>query len=235
MIKPTALALALAVGFAPAAGLAHTPTAITAIRERPRPTEEFTIRTCGASPGRRGSRGRLSARFRLRTRTFPRSPATRTIASRPCAPAWPAGRLIGTFTLCEMATVYSTPISRSKRLGRQSRRPSLSSSRAAPPRARINAYIERRIERDRIARLATTARFPAGRRQVAVRAERQARRSAASRLVRGMLRLGLVGGRRLLLALFVGHVMADGAAADRAEDGVVAGQMAGHAADRRPL
>ena len=48
-----------------------------------------------------------------------------------------------------------------------------------------------------------------------------------------MLRLG--GGRRLLLALFVGHVMADDAAADRAEDGVVAGEMVGRAAGRRPL
>ena len=48
-----------------------------------------------------------------------------------------------------------------------------------------------------------------------------------------MLRLG--GRGRLFLVLFVGHVMADDAAADRAEDAVVAGVMAGDAADQRAL
>jgi|SRR5271166_3225187 len=57
--------------------------------------------------------------------------------------------------------------------------------------------------------------------------------SVGVRLVRGMLRL--VGSRWILLALFIGHVMADDTAADRAYDGVMAGVMACHAADQRSL
>jgi len=61
-------------------------------------------------------------------------------------------------------------------------------------------------------------------------------RTAASisvRLVRGMLRS--IGCSLTFLILFVGHVMADGASADRSEDAMMAGVMAGHAADQGAL
>jgi len=61
-------------------------------------------------------------------------------------------------------------------------------------------------------------------------------RTAASisvRLVRGMLRS--IGCSLTFLILFVGHVMADGASADRSEDAMMAGVMAGHSADQRAL
>jgi hypothetical protein len=47
--------------------------------------------------------------------------------------------------------------------------------------------------------------------------------------------LGLGRSGSLLPVLFMGQVMADDAAADRAKDCVVSGVMAGHAADQRPL
>jgi hypothetical protein len=43
--------------------------------------------------------------------------------------------------------------------------------------------------------------------------------------------LGLIGRSLAFLLLFVCHVMADGASADRTEDAMMAGVMAGHAAD----
>ena len=61
----------------------------------------------------------------------------------------------------------------------------------------------------------------------------QAAASISVRLVRGMR--PLIGCSLTFLVLFVGHVMADGATADRTENAMVAGVMAGHAADQRAL
>jgi hypothetical protein len=57
-------------------------------------------------------------------------------------------------------------------------------------------------------------------------------------MVLGMLHLcgtRRCGTRRLLLALFVGHVMADGAATDRAKDAMVSREMASHGTYRPSL
>ncbi len=58
--------------------------------------------------------------------------------------------------------------------------------------------------------------------------------SISVRRVYGMLRS--IGSSLLaLLALFVGHVMADRASTDRAEDAMMPGVVAGHAANQRAL
>ena len=92
------------------------------------------------------------------------------------------------------------------------------------------------IDRARRARSAELAARP----QIRARAQQQGlkRRRTAFLPVRLRRRLGLGGRRRrrrLLLRLLVGEMAADNAAADRADNPVMAGVMAGDAADERAL
>ena len=118
MIKPTALALALAAALAPAAALAQTPYGYYGYSGAPaahgRVHHAHLRRTPREARIARPTFGQVPPEDQNTSRDFPRPERLRQdhvhLPGR-------RGLLIGTFTLCEMATVYSTPISRSKQLG----------------------------------------------------------------------------------------------------------------------
>jgi hypothetical protein len=99
-----------------------------------------------------------------------------------------------------------------------------------------DAWADQKIVRERLAPITSIlAHFAltAGSAGATTIVAAQAAASISVRLVRGMR--PLIGCSLTFLALFVGHVMADGATAGRPNDAMLADPLPVHAADQRAL